>query len=96
MTHWIAKAQKSWRDVIPGHAREHRKGRGRIDKTPEQLKVMTELQERIRDLLSRGPCTFHQIQCAIRPPAYETDLRAALKAIGAVRDNRLYSLPGTP
>lgn len=91
---WIIKAQRSWKDVIPGHAREFRKGRGRLDKA-EEAKQIAELAARLKTLLSRGPHTFHQIQVAIRPPAYETDLRLALKSLGAVRDGKLYSLPET-
>jgi hypothetical protein len=92
MTHWIAKAQKSWRDVLPGHAREFRKGRGRVEKT-ETEKRTAELAVLVRTCLLKSPHTFHQLQVAIRPPAYETDLRAALKSLGAVRVGRIYSLP---
>lgn len=92
--HYIARAQKSWRDVMPAaRAREQRKGRGHIDKTPEQAAFMADLEAKVTALLRKAPHTFHQIQCAVRPPAYETDLRAALKNIGAVRDGRIYSLP---
>lgn len=93
MSNWIAQAQRSWRDVMPAvRAREHRKGRGRIDKTPEQEAFMRDLVSKVRALLRKAPHTFHQIQCAVRPPAYETDLRAALRSLGAIRDGRLYSL----
>jgi hypothetical protein len=91
---WIVKAQRAWKDVIPGHAREFRKGRGRLDKE-EEAKQTAALAVKLKALLTKGPHTFHQIQVAIRPPAYETDLRLALKSLGAVRDGKLYSLPET-
>lgn len=86
----IAKSQKSWRDVLPGRTRETRQGRGRVGKE-DQTKMRAELIAKLKILLCT-PHTFHQIQCAIRPPAYETDLRAALKEMGAVRNGRIYTL----
>lgn len=90
MSYYLARAQRSWRDVLPGNARETRQGRGRLGKE-DQVKVRAELIAKLKILL-RQPHTFHQIQCAIRPPAYETDLRAALKEMGAVRNGRIYTL----